>query len=83
MMRMDKINTAEISLFTNIVWIVPCIHLKWFQFITIFPVHIFIMKCKVLKQGKWIAVAYTLFVNKNRCISFILVSEEVKSIKFW
>ena len=45
-------------------------------------------------QGKLIAVAYTLrtyietsslwaeFVNKNRCISVRLVSEEVKSIKF-
>ena len=45
-------------------------------------------------QGKLIAVVYTLrtyietsslwaeFVNKNRCISVRLVSEEVKSIKF-
>ena len=45
-------------------------------------------------QGKLIAVAYTLhtyietsslwaeFVNKNRCISVRLVSEEVKSIEF-
>ena len=45
-------------------------------------------------QGKLIAVVYTLrihietsslwaeFVNKNRCISVHLVSEEVKSIKF-
>ena len=45
-------------------------------------------------KRKLIAVAYTLrtyietsslwaeFVNKNRCISVCLVSEEVKSIKF-
>ena len=44
-------------------------------------------------QGKLIAVAYTRvhietsslwaeFVNKNRCITVRLVSEEVKSIKF-
>ena len=46
-------------------------------------------------QGKLISVAYTLlaihietsslwaeFVNKNRCISVRLVSEEVKNIKF-
>ena len=44
-------------------------------------------------KGKLIAVAYTLvnietsslwaeFVNKTRCISVRLVSEEVKSIKF-
>ena len=49
---------------------------------------------KVVMQGKLIAVAYTLrtietsslwaeFVNENRCISVRLVSEEVKSIKFW
>ena len=50
---------------------------------------------KVIMQGKLIAVVYTLhvhietssllaeFVNKNRCISVRLVSEEVKSIKFW
>ena len=46
---------------------------------------------KVLMQGKLIAVVYTLrtietsslwadFVNKNRCNSIRLVSEEVKSI---
>ena len=52
-------------------------------------------KHKVLMQGKLIAVAQTLcvhietsslwaeFVNKNRCISVLLVSEEDKSIKFW
>ena len=44
-------------------------------------------------QGKLIAVAYTLrtietsslwveFLNKNRCISVPLVSEEYKSIEF-
>ena len=46
-------------------------------------------------QGKLIAVVYTLqcvhfeisslwaeFVNKNRCISVCLLSEEVKSINF-
>ena len=50
---------------------------------------------KVVMQGKLIAVVYTLrtywnhgslwaeFVNKNRCISVRLVSEEVQSIKFW
>ena len=49
---------------------------------------------KNVMQGKLIAVAYTLrtywnqfswaeFLNKNRCISVRLVSEEVKSIKFW
>ena len=46
---------------------------------------------KGVMQGKLIAVVYTLrtyctlwaeFVNKNRCISVRLVSEEVKSIKF-
>ncbi len=43
---------------------------------------------KVVMQGKLIAVVYTLrtysaeFVNKNRCISVRLVSEEVKSITF-
>ena len=48
---------------------------------------------KDVMQGKLIAVAYTLrtycnqfswaeFVNKNRCSSVRLVSEEVKSIKF-
>ena len=37
-------------------------------------------------QGKLITVAYTLwaeFVNKNRCISVRLVSEEDKSIEFF
>ena len=43
---------------------------------------------EVVMQGNLIAVAYTLrtywveFVNKNRCISVRLVSEEVKSIRF-
>ena len=49
---------------------------------------------KVIMQGKFIAVAYSLrtywnqfslwveFVNKNRCNSVRLVSEEVKSIAF-
>ena len=48
---------------------------------------------KGVMQGKLIAVVYTLrtywnqfslggIVNKNRCISVSLVSEEVKSIKF-
>ena len=43
---------------------------------------------KVLMQGKLIAVhiepssLWTDFVNKNRCLSVRLVSEEVKSIKF-
>jgi len=42
-------------------------------------------------QGKLIAVVYALrtyslfaeFVNKNGWISVLLVSEKVKSIKFW
>ena len=47
--------------------------------------------CKGVMQGKLVAVVYTLrtvsslwaeFVNKDRCISVRLVSEEVKSIKF-
>ena len=43
---------------------------------------------EVVMQGNLIAVAYTLrtywveFLNKNRCISVRLVSEEVKSIRF-
>ena len=46
------------------------------------------LRTKVIMQGKLIAVEYTLgslwaeFVNKNRCISVHLVSDEVKSIKF-
>ena len=46
---------------------------------------------KDVMQGKWIEFAYTLstytlwaeFVNNNRCISVRLVSEGVKSNKFW
>ena len=43
---------------------------------------------KNVRQGKFIAVhietssLWAEFVNKNRCISVRLVSEEVKSIKF-
>ena len=51
------------------------------------------MLCKVVMQGKLIASRilcvrietsslWAEFVNKNRCISVRLVSEEVKSIKF-
>ena len=53
-----------------------------------------LLHSKVLMQGKFIAVPYTLlvhietsslwgeFINKSRRISVRLVSEEVKSIKF-
>ena len=56
------------------------VHLVWLK--------LCIFSSKVIMQGKLIAVAYTLrslwaeFVNKNRCISVRLVSEEVNSIKF-
>ena len=52
------------------------------------------IESKNVIQGKLIAVAYTLrnietsslwveFVNKNRCLSVRLESEEVKIIEFW
>ena len=54
---------------------------------------VYTVQVKNVRQGKSIAVVYTLchietsslwaeFVNNNRCISVRLVSEEVKSIKF-
>ena len=57
----------------------------------LYPRIINLYPSKGVMQGKFIGVVYTLrtywnlwaeFVNKNKCISVRLVSEEVKSIKF-
>ena len=80
--------------FRNILLISIALQSKkfWLKTFQISTVRTFFFTCsKVIMQGKFLAVAYTLktsslwaeFENKNRCISVRLLSKEVKSIKFW
>ena len=66
-------------------WVCKGCSCKWQRLIFILQN---VVWCKVIMQGMLIGVAYTLrtsslwaeFVNKNRCVSVCLVSEEAKSI---